>query len=788
MSSPADSGITVAGGNGFGSAPNQLFNPQYVFVDANGNLYVSEVVNERVQKFPPGSTSSTNGTTVAGGNGPGSAANQLWQPIGIFVDAKGNLYIADQFNQRIVEWVPGAANGVTVAGGNGTGALANQFNDPYGIYVDGSGNIYVADWLNSRVQKWAPGALSGITVAGGNGAGPAANQLNGPTDVFVDSQGNIYVVDRTNERIQMWAPGANFGITVAGGNGIGNAANQLDAPFSIYINASGNLYVSDAANNRIQEFPSGSNNSTSGVTVAGGNGAGNASNQLNVPGGIWFDGSGDLFVVDFENQRVQEFKTPFVDSILIPASSGIYYAYVKNKNGCIDTLGPITINPTDTSLVSVNASQDTICQGGSIIFSATVKNGGSSPFYQWQINGINTGTNSIFYTNSNLSNGDGVRCILTNSLNCALHQADSSETIKITVKPVLTPSILIHTSDSVICKGTLGNFDALFSNGGINPSFEWYVNGGLSGKNSSSFSNNTFSNGDSVQCIMFPDTSEACYNPYPDSSNYIVIQVDSVLNPSVSVAASKDSVCPGDSIEFIATIANGGPNTVFQWQLNGANIGTDTLVFSDNHLNEGDVLNCMITTSGGSCVTGGNYFSNQDTVHFLKTPDVAFLSSDTTILPGQTVILPVSIIGDVQSFNWSPADKLSTPNSPNPLTIPLNSTTIFLFTALSNEGCELKKKYTVFVYRKLNMPSAFTPNGDGKNDVYRIPSNANIQLVEFSIYNRWGEKIFSTNDKSKGWDGSFRGSMQSSGSFVYVVTGTDLDGPVFEKGTFVLIR
>src|SRR2546421_6970263 len=96
-------------------------------------------------------------------------------------------------------------NGITVAGGNGYGSAANQFSFPHGVFVDASGNIFVADLYNHRIQKWAPGATQGITVAGGNGYGSAANQLYFTYGVFVDANGNIFVADLVNNRIQKWA-------------------------------------------------------------------------------------------------------------------------------------------------------------------------------------------------------------------------------------------------------------------------------------------------------------------------------------------------------------------------------------------------------------------------------------------------------------------------------------------------------------------------------------------------------------------------------------------------------
>ena len=116
---------------------------------------------------------------------------------------------------------------MTVAGGHGQGAAANQLYNPYEVAVDASQNVYVADTFNHRVQRWAPGATSGVTVAGGNGQGPAANQLDYPGGVALDSAGDLYVLDSDNNRVQEWAPGATSGVTVAGGNGGGSGEDQF---------------------------------------------------------------------------------------------------------------------------------------------------------------------------------------------------------------------------------------------------------------------------------------------------------------------------------------------------------------------------------------------------------------------------------------------------------------------------------------------------------------------------------------------------------------------------------
>lgn len=285
-----ESGVIVVGGTGRGSAPNQLNEPNNFFFDNAGNLYVTELGNNRVQKFAPGSTI---GVTVAGGNGFGSAANQLASPTDVRMDAAGNLYITDMANNRVQKWAPGATSGITVAGGNGRGTLANQLDGPSGLWIDAAGNLYVCDHNNHRVQKFAPGSPAGVTVAGRQDGimGNGTSELYWPDDIFIDASGNMYIADEGNNRIQKWAPGATTGITVAGGNGSGTADNQFRNTEAIFVDPAGVMYISDFFNHRVVKWLPGA---TSGVTIAGGNGAGPALNQLNGPVNLFGDATGAL--------------------------------------------------------------------------------------------------------------------------------------------------------------------------------------------------------------------------------------------------------------------------------------------------------------------------------------------------------------------------------------------------------------------------------------------------------------------------------------------------------------
>ncbi|MGZ4681240.1 MAG: Calx-beta domain-containing protein [Acidimicrobiales bacterium] len=315
--SAATTGVTVAGGHGPGSAANQLFEPQGAVVDSRGNVYVADTDNNRVQRWAPGATS---GVTVAGGFGQGGSDIQLFRPTDVALDNSGNLYVADAFNYRVQRFSPGVLQGVTVAGGGGEGSSPFLFDAPVSVAVDSAHNVYVADNGNNRVQLWAPGATSGVTVAGGNGRGSAANQLNDPEGVALEANGDLYVAEAGNNRVMRWVPGATSGVIVAGGNGAGSAANQFDRPFRVVLDGVGNLYVSDTGNNgtgnnRVQLWAPGA---SSGVTVAGGNGAGPAANQLINPVAVALDATGNIYVGDEENNRVQ--RWPAVTPTVLPGS------------------------------------------------------------------------------------------------------------------------------------------------------------------------------------------------------------------------------------------------------------------------------------------------------------------------------------------------------------------------------------------------------------------------------------------------------------------------------------
>ena len=147
--------------------------------------------------------------------------------------------------------------------------------------------------------------------------------------------------------------------------------------------------------------------------------------------------------------------------------------------------------------------------------------------------------------------------------------------------------------------------------------------------------------------------------------------------------------------------------------------------------------------------------------------------------------------GAVQ-YSWSPASSLNNPNIANPIARPMTQTQ-YVVKGINNNGCANYDSVTVAV-TAINkgdylMPSAFTPNNDGLNDCYGIRYWGIILDLEFSIYNRWGERVFYAKQPGACWDGRYKGIPQDPGVFVYIIKAkTSCESYVFRKGTIALIR
>jgi len=399
----AGNGTGAYSGDGGAATAAEVYYPFGVAIDASGNLYIADYANSAIRKVSNlGIITTIAGNNTAGYSGDGGAATaaELNAPHGVAVDASGNVYIADESNQRIRKVNTSgiistiAGNGTGAYSGDGGAATAAQIYNPYGVAVDASGNVYIADESNHRIRKVnTSGIISTIAGNGtgaysGDGGAATAAELHFPNGVVVDASGNLYIADTYNYRIRKVNTAGI--ITTIAGNGIGAysgdggaaTAAELHYPTNLTIDASGNMYIADFNNYRIRKV------STSGFisTIAGngnlgysGDGGAATAAELGVTEGVTVDAAGNVYFADSKNNCIRKISTSGIIStiagngapgysgdggsataaelyypygVVIDASGNVYFADTFNNR--IRKLTPIT-----TGIATLSESNST---------------------------------------------------------------------------------------------------------------------------------------------------------------------------------------------------------------------------------------------------------------------------------------------------------------------------------------------------------------------------------------------------------------------------------------------
>ena len=353
---------TVAGGGpgcaaqtdtvGDNCAPlNAILNGPYaVFVDSHNNIFITDQYNARVREVFASTAliQTIAGTGTGGFNGDNIPATtaQINTPLGLFVDANGNVFFGDDGNRRVREILASNQNIVTVAGGgSGCAGQVDGYGDGcpapsgvlltvYGLLVDPSGNIFSVDLLGCTIRE-VSASTDIIQVFAGNGTpyfsgdgGPATNaQFYFPFEVAGDSAGNFYIADSGNARIREVTRSTGVIQTVAGGGtgctqqtdtlGDGCPATQaiLGLVSSVYVDPFGNIYISDYGNSRIRkvaastglmETVAGGGTGCTAQTDAVGDGCPATQGILLSAWGVYADLAGNVFIADYGDSRIRE--------------------------------------------------------------------------------------------------------------------------------------------------------------------------------------------------------------------------------------------------------------------------------------------------------------------------------------------------------------------------------------------------------------------------------------------------------------------------------------------------
>ena len=332
--------ITTVVGNGTAGVPAdgtlatsaQLKGAYGVAVDAAGNIYISDNSASRIYEIAAANHSQYGINMIAGciysvaGTGTGgynsdnilATGAQLYMPRGIAIDGTGNLYIADYSNSRVRK-VDTSGNISTVAGngtrtyaGDGGPATSAQLR-PSGVAVDGAGNLYIADYSNWRIRKVdTSGNISTVAGTGtmgysGDGGAATSAQITSPYGVAVDGAGNLYIADGNNYRVRKVDTSGNIN-TVAGngtsgysGDGGPATSAQMKGANGVAVDGSGNLYIGDYNNYQIRKVDTSGNISTvagTGISGYSGDGGPATSAQIKSVSGVAVDDKGNLYIAD----------------------------------------------------------------------------------------------------------------------------------------------------------------------------------------------------------------------------------------------------------------------------------------------------------------------------------------------------------------------------------------------------------------------------------------------------------------------------------------------------------
>jgi gliding motility-associated-like protein len=487
----------------------------------------------------------------------------------------------------------------------------------------------------------------------------------------------------------------------------------------------------------------------------------------------------------------------------------------------INDLQPCSTIPCPTITVVITAQADPSCNGGNNGSATVSASGGNGAYtYVWQPGNLTGATqNALSAGTYTVTATDADNCIGT-------------VTVTITEPTVIT---LSTSSAPSSCTINDGSASVLASGGAGSYTYSWSPTGG-----NASTANNL---GPGSYTVTVLDAN-GC-------SASATVSVNTLNGPSISVSSVTDATCFGATNGSATVSASGGTgNLSYNWSPVGGNTATATGLAAGNYtvtvtddagcsavitvvvgqapeisiIPNVNAANCgsadgaiSLTVSGGSgsgysyvwqpngeisssisglipgqytvTVTDGNNCSNSETI---TVPQIGNLTVtvnpvSATIEQGDEVQLTAS---GGSSYSWTPSTGLSCVNCPNPIANPTTTTT-YTVTATDDFGCTGTASVTVFVITlcgDLFVPTIFSPNGDGNNDVQCVMGGC-VESMTFAIFNRWGEKVFETNNQADCWDGTYKGKPVNTGVYVYKLNALLTNGEnIVQSGNLNLVR
>lgn len=435
-----------------------------------------------------------------------------------------------------------------------------------------------------------------------------------------------------------------------------------------------------------------------------------------------------------------------------PNDVGIITLKMTNENpgggGNDLALDDITFKPcgpTVNSAINNSAALANICVGSSANFnlSATVSSGYSDPVYQWQklvsgnwINlvGETSLQTTVSFTNAALGQYQ-YRLVVAERPNI------TSANCRIAGAPLIinvnSPTVAIATNSGTACVGS--NVQLMVSDG---VSFNWTGPNGFTSSLKNPILNNITSNQSGIYAVTVQNSS-GCITT---TQTEVKVFPEIISTTNITTA----DICENTSINL-----NAGGGTSYRWQpsdgLSNPNIANPTASPTQNTV-------YTVTISDGTCSTTKNM-----TINVLKNVSTN-AGDDKTIVAGQVIQLNGTVTGDNAMYRWTPSTYLDDPNKLNPIARPTTSIT---YTLNTQSDCNsASDNVFIKVYPKVEIPNTFSPNGDGTNDTWNIPSISSFKNISLSVINRNGQKVFETN-APKPWDGKLNGKDVPVGAYYF---------------------
>jgi hypothetical protein len=400
----------------------------------------------------------------------------------------------------------------------------NVFN---GLVPGNSYTVYVQDALFCRGRTSF--IASGINVL------PLPNSIctNGAVSVGftttgIFTAGNVFTAQLSNASGSFANP-VNIGSTTGTGSGTIDAIIPDTMPpgnrYRIRVSASGPA-VAGSDNGTDLEITNASVAPAVSITIATGVNPGCIGSTYTFRATAVNGGNAPVFTWKRNGTDVDTGRTYTTNTLL---NNDVITCSLLSNSACATSYtalsNAITLVLANTLVPSVTitaSATDTICSGTRVTFTATPINGGSSPRYRWQRNGINLSDTFAVYSTTTLANNDTITCVLTSSITCSSPANAVSNRLRFTVITSVTPSVVITSSAGAsTCSGTAVTFTATPTNGGASPIYQWRKNSTNVGTNSNTYTDNSLANGDTIRCILTRTTPAVCLSSTTATSNAI---------------------------------------------------------------------------------------------------------------------------------------------------------------------------------------------------------------------------------------------------------------------------